>query len=422
MRDFIALAPFVITDCVVGLASSIGAEEEASQRELQKQHAEVAGIVSAIVDDLERTAPEHFDPAPTDDDFDSSLEQIRAWLVHATAAVPAAFLVGKQRTDRNELATAISYVKDVADRAGRPELQERLCAAERRFDHANRERRIFYLTSTGTALVMLERHLGDLHPPPVKQSQEAELARLARMHDSPLGRVAETLFGVGRTVPEKDLVVSAVLDGIRSDIKRVYEDIRARLGAERSLLAVFERYRQRSVWYDADRLRAIAKFGPGKPEDRLTETLAAYLFEHGLNPLTRPMIGRVQPDLLAPGTQFSFYVEAKQYARAARGYLLKGVHQVWDMLDELRGTDFDVTEAFLVIYRRGGPRYSFEPRISHRGRVVHILVVDIAESGERGSNAPPTQTFEEKDLLPTPVPAQPRRSRSAAPSSRKRSR
>jgi hypothetical protein len=188
---------------------------------------------------------------------------------------------------------------------------------------------------------------------------------------------------------------------MRSDTKRVYEYVRARIGAERSLLAVFERYRQRCTWYEAERLRALAVSGPGKPEDRLTDTLAAYLFDHGLNPLTRPLVGRIQPDLLHAGSRFSFYVEAKQYDRAAPGYLLKGLNQVWDMLDELRGTHLDVVEAFFVIYRRSGPRYSFAPRLEHRDRIVHVITIDIAPPDERGSNAPPTQTFEAADLLPS---------------------
>jgi hypothetical protein len=197
--------------------------------------------------------------------------------------------------------------------------------------------------------------------------------------------------------------VNAFLDRMRSDTKRVYEHVRMRIGAERSLLAVFERYRQRCVWYEAERLRAVAASGPGKPEDRLTETLAAYLFDHGLNPLTRPLVGRVQPDLLGQGSPFSFYVEAKQYTKAAPGYLLKGMHQVWDMLDELRGKNLDVSEAYYVIFRRGGPRYSFEPRVQYRDRVVHILVIDIAPTNQRGSNAPPTRSFGLADLTPAPV-------------------
>lgn len=70
-----------------------------------------------------------------------------------------------------------------------------------------------------------------------------------------------------------------------------------------------------------------------------------------------------------PFSRFSFYVEAKQYVAVAPGYLLKGMQQIWNMLDELRGTSLDVSEAFYVVYRRGGPRYSFEPRVQHRERV-----------------------------------------------------
>jgi hypothetical protein len=254
---------------------------------------------------------------------------------------------------------------------------------------------------------MLERHLSDLHPPPHEQTEEAEFARMARTRKRPLGRVGEAIFGVGTIDFESDRDVRMLIAGMRDDTKRVFEDVRTRIGAERSLLALFERYRQRCVWYEADQLRAIAESGPGKPEDRLTETLAKYLFDHGLNPLTRPLVGRVSPDLLGTGSKFSFYVEAKQYDKAAGPYLLKGMNQVWDMLDDLRGKNIDVSEAFYVIYRRGGPRYSFEPRVQHRDRVVHILVVDIAPTQQRGSKAPRTESFPLTDLLPARVDATP---------------
>jgi hypothetical protein len=206
---------------------------------------------------------------------------------------------------------------------------------------------------------MLERHLDDFHPPAIDRGEASELAHLARTHNSPVGRLVETIFGAGRIDLETDLQAAVFLDGMRADARRVYEHVRARIGAELSLRAVFERYRQRSAWYDAERLRAIARSGAGKPEDRLTETLAAYLFDHGLNPLTRPLVGKVQPDVLGVGAKFSFYVEAKQYTDGAATYLRKGMQQVWDMLDEIRGSSLDVAEAFYVVYRRGGPRYSF---------------------------------------------------------------
>lgn len=62
----------------------------------------------------------------------------------------------------------------------------------------------------------------------------------------------------------------------------------------------------------------------GGPQDRLTGELARYLFDAGLSPLTKPLTGGLQPDLLDPLA--SFYVEAKQYARSsACGEIVKGV-------------------------------------------------------------------------------------------------
>ena len=159
----------------------------------------------------------------------------------------------------------------------------------------------------------------------------------------------------------------SMLMAFRADTRRVYEEVRRRLGAERSIRQVFNRYKQRCEWYEGDKLRSIAKTGRGTAEDRLTETLALYLFEHGLNPLVRPLVGQLVSDLLSPGTRFSFYVEAKQYAANKRSYLHQGARQVWDMLGQLRGTPFEVREAFYVVFRLSGPRYDLPQRLLHGG-------------------------------------------------------
>lgn len=211
----------------------------------------------------------------------------------------------------------------------------------------------------------------------------------------------------GTSDDEEEWGIKQRLALMRADVRRIYEEIRRRLGAERSLLAVFERYRQRSQWYEAERLRAIAK-GGGKPEDRLSDTLTTYLFDHGLNPLTRPLVGQLSPDALGAGAPFSFYLEAKQYKSGSPGYLLKGLDQVWDMLDQLRGSKFDVKEAFYVVFRMGGPRYVFEPRVQHQDRIVHILMIDLAPTAQRGSNAPVTRSFTAAELAPQPALKKPK--------------
>ncbi len=304
---------------------------------------------------------------------------------------------------------------EVAQTASCEDLQARIENAKQELEHAKRTRRTFWRTSAAAALVRIEVDLKYLHPPASDADPMAEYARSVRMRDERFARIYKALFGTGQrvvVVDEKgssgEIAGTADVAPMRKDMKRIYEEIRRRLGAERSLVAVFERYRQRCQWYEAERLQEVADHGPGPggPEDRLTETLATYLFDHGLNPLTRPLAGRLQPDLLGLDDPFSFYVEAKQYTQACRTYLLDGMKQVWDMLDQLRNTGFDVAEAFYVVYRRRGPRYVFrEPLVRHGDRVIHLLMIDLAPSAERGSHAERSHVFETSDLVPQPAAA-----------------
>ena len=85
--------------------------------------------------------------------------------------------------------------------------------------------------------------------------------------------------------------------------------------------------------------------------------------------------------------------------------LSSSIH-VGTMLDQLRESDFDIAEAFYVVYRRSGPRYVFrEPLVRHSGRVVHLLMIDLAPPSERGSRAEQSYVFETSDLLPQPAAA-----------------
>ena len=66
-------------------------------------------------------------------------------------------------------------------------------------------------------------------------------------------------------------------------------------------------------------MRAVAddKSLGGGPEDRLTAEFARYLFDQGLSPLSKPMAGGLQPDLLDPAARF--YVEGKAIRTQTRG-------------------------------------------------------------------------------------------------------
>lgn len=156
-----------------------------------------------------------------------------------------------------------------------------------------------------------------------------------------------------------------------------------RTGTTRSNLALIRRYKNRCEWHDRERLQAVAQ--TKSPENDLTADLARYLFDQGLNPLTRARTADLEPDLLDPTSLGRVYVEAKQYSDSARDYLVKGVGQVHDTLGRLRGTPYEVTEAFLVIFRRGGPRYILPDVIKSEGYAIYIILIDIAPTSISGT-------------------------------------
>jgi hypothetical protein len=120
----------------------------------------------------------------------------------------------------------------------------------------------------------------------------------------------------------------------------------------------------------------------GGPEDRLTAEFARYLFDQGLSPLAKPMTGGLQPDLLDPTARF--YVEAKQYSDSARGDIVRAVAQVLDTVARLRGSQYEVEEAFCVVFRRSGPYYDLPHLLRTETYRLHLVLVDLAPAAEAG--------------------------------------
>ena len=177
-------------------------------------------------------------------------------------------------------------------------------------------------------------------------------------------------------------MVSAAVANVLGEMKR-----RARKGFSHN--ALLRRYKTRCEWYAREEMRALGESADeaARPEDRLVEHLAEFLFDHGLNPLSTPMTGPVRPDLLdLTAPRFGLYIEAKQHEdlQGAKKATRTGLRQIADtanMLESLR-----VHEAFLVVFRRRGELVSFVPETLQLGRLtVHIVRVDIAPRDEVGS-------------------------------------
>lgn len=306
-------------------------------------------------------------------------------------------------------------VPEVADPYGgvRPELVA-IADAFRVLTHQHEDAwRIFYdslQTEAGYALLQLERLVTQLGT----KEQEATLGSgesfliFGSLPAFEIELIKDYLYGqAGSNNPAKAQALVADLSAVRAAAERVHHGLLLRIGTTRSLLAVFERFRGRCQWHDRERLLGLAQkeggqkrqgnsVKRGRPEQLLTEELARYLFDQGLNPLTEVPMAGLRPDLYQPG---SFYVEAKQYIDTSpKRYLLRGIHQMYETMGRIRTSEYEVTEAFYVVFRRGGPlvEFGFE-EIRFETWTLRPLLIDIAPATSSGSRAqPPIRITEEE--------------------------
>ncbi|NRD61722.1 hypothetical protein HRD49_08135 [Corallococcus exiguus] len=272
------------------------------------------------------------------------------------------------------------------------------------------------LTDPGMLLIHLKQTLSALNPEPQEIKTSDDLAARWDEHQfslaSSLEALREKLYSptggsdvpswvrsqLGGSIPQDE--VEQLVSTLRPITSSVHEDLIRRIGTRRTLIALLHRFKERCEWHDRDRLRGLAARSK-RPEDALTAELARWLFDQGLSPITRPMTGGLQPDLLDPAV---LYIEAKRYRdnKNARRHIVQGTHELYDVVARLKGTKYNVTEAFYVIFREGGPQFKLPEVIPGDGWVTLPVVIDIApltESGSRQKNKP--IELSEDELGPT---------------------
>jgi hypothetical protein len=187
-----------------------------------------------------------------------------------------------------------------------------------------------------------------------------------------------------------------LVDDLTNAFDHLQEELQRRLGTLRSRRALVERFKLRAELHDSERLRALAAT-PKRGETLLTQELSKFLFDAGLNPLSEATLGNLRADLLDIAGP-TFYVEAKQYASRPKMVVVNAMKQVWDTAGRLTPPPYDVHEAFLVVFRRSGPRIELPDEVSAFGLTVHLVLVDVgaaAETGSRQKSAPVVVTAEE---------------------------
>ena len=193
---------------------------------------------------------------------------------------------------------------------------------------------------------------------------------------------------------------------LHDDLEILREETVRRMGIHLSHHALVMRFKAKCERFLNAELRAKCLAKGRKPEEVLTLVAAEYLFEKGLNPLFNAQIVTLRPDLFDGSLPHALYIEAKQYAdgRNLAAVIRKAAWQVWDTWNEL-DAQHRVTEAFILVFRRGGPLIVFEGSARIQGRTLHPVLVDIAPTDGKGSRANSSPLLiSSSDLLPIELP------------------
>lgn len=285
-----------------------------------------------------------------------------------------------------------------------PELEPlflRFATIREQHEYTHRQFTLEKLSSGGLALARIQKFVNDLVPAPQQletmqdwmttlQSYASSSFAYPPGSGASLSDLRDALFGdqYARSGTKPEAALRDWRTYVAGLVSQVHEDIVRRVAERASLVRLAHRYKERCEWHDRTRLRNLASQVAAR-ENALTAEFARWLFDQGLSPITRPLTGDLQPDLLDPSR---IYVEAKRYRDSkGRRAIVQGYWELHDAVMRLQGTQYAVREVFYVVFRESGPRYVLPPEVPGEGFVTFPILIDIApaaESGSRQKHAP----------------------------------
>ncbi len=338
------------------------------------------------------------------------------------ADVPAAFVTGDEsqtskllqilrvRIGRVAPYMGALHAVDEAERerwsrlhADAQDLGAELGALEERNRAAAERAHLASVQSAGIALLQIDMVVRQLAPGPPSDEVDRGVV-------GPPELLRKSLHG--SLGADEAKCVEVADDRLRKRVNVVVAELRRRLAGSRSRDALIRHYAARCEWMASAEIKDFfaRRRGDKRVEDRLVEHLASFLFDHGLPVLTRPIVARLEPDLFAANLPFepALYVEAKQFSTqsGATAAIRNGARQIWNTAERIRKR-FDLREAFLVIFRRGGPMLRFEGDVTRSGITLRPLQVDVAPSIVSGSRAQPVLVIRKAQLLAEERPKRP---------------
>jgi hypothetical protein len=199
------------------------------------------------------------------------------------------------------------------------------------------------------------------------------------------------------------------LDTLRSVfLEPFYEYIDEHLDDQQAILYFLRRYKHRSEWFHADRLRKAVEDDTQRGEKGLAYDLYEYLHDQGIDLHIEPHSASGIADLVAEQVGNDRVIADTKvfWPEKSKGktYILSGFHQAYTY-----ACDFNEPCAYLVIYKMCKESLNFLvpaseatfPCLTVNNKTIFFVVVDICDHGAPASKRGPLKSVDitEKELI-----------------------
>lgn len=207
--------------------------------------------------------------------------------------------------------------------------------------------------------------------------------------------------GIGKFDEMADLLRSYFLEPF-------YEYLDEHIDDQQAILYFLRRYKHRSEWFHADRLREAVECDTQRGEKGLAYDLYEYLHDQGIDLHIEPQSASGIADLVAEqvGTDRVVADTKVFWPEKSKGkaYILSGFHQAYTY-----ACDFNEPCAYLVIYKMCKEALNFLvpaseatfPCLTLNNKTIFFVVVDVCDHGASASKRGPLRSVDitEKELI-----------------------
>jgi hypothetical protein len=210
------------------------------------------------------------------------------------------------------------------------------------------------------------------------------------------------LYGAGGKYDE-------CLDTLRSVfLEPFYEYLDEHIDDQQAILYFLRRYKHRSEWFHADRLREAVHDDTQRGEKSLAYDLYEYLHDQGIDIHIEPQSASGIADLVADQVGNDRVIADTKvfWPEKSKGktYILSGFHQAYTY-----ACDFNEPCAYLVIFKMCKEALNFLvpaseatfPSLTLNNKTIFFVVVDICDHGASASKRGPLKSVDitEKELI-----------------------